>query len=148
MPSKQASKQHLLLPKASRPLPPLAPSSSLPLLSLPVPQYVKNQQLNARLLSLESSLARDVAAAERQADFNVKRHGEFVDAKYALEAVEDELEDRKEETVERLMRAVAVRNDKVARMKMEMDLKERNFKAYYPEWMTILVQIEGVVKEQ
>lgn len=112
-----------------------------------VPQYVKNQQMNKKLQELEESLANELRNAEQQADYNVERYTAFIASKYALDGLEDELLAAKDEAAKELERSQAVKNDLVTRLKLELELKERNFKAYYPEWMRFLMLIHDVVKE-
>ena len=112
-----------------------------------VPQHVKNRNMNKRLQEVEAELAEELRVAEQQADYNVSRYTAFIASKYALDGLDEELKDSKDTAAEELERSLAVKNDLVTRLKLEFDLKERNFKAYYPEWMNYLVQIAEVVKE-
>ena len=112
-----------------------------------MPQYKKNQLLNARVKELEDELASAVTAANNQADYNVTRYTDFVNQKHHLADLKEDLLSAKDETVEAYTISIARHNDRLARLKLERELKWKNYESYFPEWLKFLTRVQTTLDQ-
>ncbi|GMI39526.1 hypothetical protein TeGR_g11284 [Tetraparma gracilis] len=122
-------------------MPPLHPASTRYRPPPDMPQFERNKLLNARVQELEDELASAVASANEQAEFNLSRFSDFVESKEALANLSGSLSVAKEATVETYVSEIAISNDLQARLKLEKELKWKNYEAYHPEWLKYLTKV-------
>ncbi len=112
-----------------------------------LPQYEKNRLLNSKLKDLETDLLETTRKAQEDADEAVRMHKEFIDDLSKVANSDVELVNANRETIAKLSERTAVRNDRLARLKLLMELKSRNFTAYHPEWLKYLEEVKKIIKE-